>query len=225
MAEQLTFSLPARAALGRDAFFVSAANAIALGTLDQWAHWPSGKLVLVGPAGSGKTHLAHVWASETGARIIDARGLPEQDIATLARLNHIVVEDVDRCAGSATVETALFHLHNLLLAENGRLLVTARTAPSRWGLTLPDLASRMQATSLATIDAPDDALLSAMLIKQFDDRQIGITPQLINYLVKRIERSAQSARDIVAALDAKSLSERRPITLTMAGELLDKSVT
>ncbi|MGH1330860.1 MAG: chromosomal replication initiator DnaA [Paracoccaceae bacterium] len=222
MPHQLTFDLPARAALGRDDFFISASNALALASLEDWANWPSGKLVLAGPKGAGKTHLAHVWAADVNAAIIDARDLARADIAALAAHRYVVVEDADRLPNAAS-EEALFHLHNLTLAEGGRLLITATEAPARWNIALPDLASRMQGTTLARIDPPDDPLLKAMLLKLFTDRQIAIPPRLIDYLVPRMERSHAAAAALVEALDHASLAARKPINTAMASALLDNS--
>lgn len=224
MAKQLAFELPSREALGRDAFFVAPSNAVALATLDASENWPSGKLVLVGPAGAGKTHLAHVWAAERRAEIIHTRDLPEADIPALARKGAIVVEDADlmsQMAKPEPLEVALFHLHNLALAEGGRLLITARSAPNHWELHLPDLASRMQATTIARINAPDDALLAAMLVKQFEDRQITVPTALIPWLVKRMERSAAAARRVVDQLDREALRQGKPVSRKLAAQLLE----
>ena len=224
MAEQLTFDLPVREALQREAFFVSPSNSIALATLDTPELWPSNKLVLTGPRGSGKTHMAHVWAVDRDAVIIGVDELCQADIPLLASLRHVVVEDADRIVGlpkARDTEEALFHLHNLTLAEGGRLLITASAAPNHWRLSLPDLASRMQGTSVAKIDAPDDTLLSAMLLKQFEDRQLAVSAPLIPYLVKRMERSTDNLRRIVEALDAAALRLGKPISRPFAAQVLD----
>jgi chromosomal replication initiation ATPase DnaA len=224
MAEQLTFELPVREALQREAFFVSPSNAIALAILDTPELWPSSKLVLIGPPGSGKTHMAHVWAVDRDAVIIDAQELLLADIPMLASLGHVVVENADLIGDgpqARQTEEALFHLHNLTLAEGGRLLITASSPPNQWRLGLPDLASRMQGTSVAKIDPPDDALLSAMLLKQFDDRQLAISYPLIPYLVKRMERSTGNLRRIVEALDDAGLRMGKPISRKFAAQVLD----
>jgi chromosomal replication initiation ATPase DnaA len=135
----------------------------------------------------------------------------------------LVVDDADRVAGNADAETALFHLHNLVLQGGGRLLMTARTPPRDWGLTLPDLASRMIATDPARLDPPDDALLSAVLVKLFADRQITVPPTLVAYLVTRMERSVAAAGALVAALDQLALATKSPITRNLAAELLDSA--
>lgn len=220
MAQQLSFDLPVRPALGREDFFVSPANAEAVAMIEGWQGWPSRKLILAGPTGAGKTHLTHVWAALSGGRIIGAHDLQAADIPTLAQ-GPVAVEDAHLIAGERTAEDALFHLHNLTLAEGHTLLITARTAPHLWGLTLPDLASRMQGTLLSELRAPDDALLSAVLMKLFADRQLSPSPDTIPYLVRRIERSFEAARDIVEALDAQALANTRPITRSLAARVLD----
>jgi len=220
MAEQLSFDLPVRAALGREDFFVSPTNAEAVAMVEGWQGWPSQKLVLTGPAGAGKTHLAHVWAGLSGAEIIAARDLTGCDLTRLAD-GCVVVEDADAVAGDSTAETALFHLHNLTLAEGGALLVTARTPPHLWNLALPDLASRLQGTLHAALGAPDDALLSAVLMKLFADRQLMPSPDTIPYLVRRMERSFRAAEDLVADLDSAALAQRRAITRALAARVLD----
>lgn len=219
MIRQLTFDLPARTAWRREDFFVSPANAAALAALDDWRNWPGGKMVLTGPKGSGKTHLAKLWAAETGAAVLPATALAEADLPALSALGAVAVEDADAAAGDGACEAAFFHLHNLV-TQSGHLLVTAATPPRDWHLTLPDLASRLQAAALARIEAPDDALLSAVLIKLFADRQLAVPPALIPYMVQRMERSIDAARDLVARLDARSLAEGRAITRAMAAEEL-----
>ncbi len=219
MGEQLTFDLPTRAAQGRDDFLVTPSNAAAMATMEAWQGWPNRKLVLVGPDGSGKTHLAHVWADLSGAQALPATDLVTTDIAALSGQS-VIVEDADRIAGTRPAEEALFHLHNLILAEGGHLLVTARTAPSRWGLTLPDLRSRMEATTLAQLDAPDDMLLSAVLVKLFDDRQITVTHPLITWLARRMDRSLAQAAQLVAQLDRAALAEHCAITRSFAARIL-----
>lgn len=222
MARQLILDLPVRPALGRDDFFVSPANALALSVIDAPTGWPQGKLLLVGPEGAGKTHLTQVFAHDHGAAVVSAAALDPARVAELAEAGVVAVEDADRIAGNAEAETALFHLHNLVLSEGGRLLLTARTAPQRWPLCLPDLASRMHATQIALLDPPDDALLAAVLVKQFTDRQLRVPAALVPWLVARMERSLAAARDLVAALDAQALAQGRPIGQKLAAEVLDR---
>lgn len=220
MARQLTFDLPVRPALGRGDFFVSPANALALAALEAPGDWPAGKLMLIGPEGAGKSHLARVWANAEAAEVVAAADLATRPAPPQSRA--VVVEDADRIAGMRTAETALFHLHNLVLAEGGQLLLTARTAPGRWPMVLPDLASRLQATATARLGPPDDALLAAVLAKLFADRQIRVPPALIPWLVARMDRSFAAADALVASLDAAALAAGRPISLALARSVLDR---
>lgn len=225
MAEQLAFDLALRPALGRADFFTTPSNALALAQVDGWRHWPQGKLVLAGPAGSGKTHLVHLWADETRAaglspEILPAAELALADIPALAAGGAVAVEDADAIAGYTAGEAALFHLHNLVLAEGGRLLVTAHRPPLGWALGLADLASRMQASALAQLQPPDDALLSAVLVKLFADRQLAVPAALIPWLVARMDRSLAAARDMVGRLDAAALASGRPIGRALAQAIL-----
>jgi chromosomal replication initiation ATPase DnaA len=215
---QLAFDLPTVAAMTRADFFVAPSNAIALQVVEGWQDWPGRKLVLVGPEGSGKTHLAQVWAQLAGAVVLQAEALVGVDLATLAG-RRVVVEDAESLAPEA--EPALFHLHNIV-TQGGALLVTAKSPPRDWGLSLPDLISRMQAAPVARLEAPDDALLSAVLVKLFADRQVAVPPNLIPYLVSRMPRSIGAARALVEALDSHALAGARPITRALAGEVLDR---
>ncbi len=221
MATQLGFDLPVRTALARDDFMVAPSNAVALAMIDNWPDWPLRKLVLSGPHGAGKTHLTHVWAATTGAKIIDASTLADQNIPTLAA-HHVAVEDVDTIASDLAAQTALFHLHNLLQTEEHALLMTGASPPNRWQMSLPDAQSRIDAAGHAALDAPDDSLLAAVMAKLFADRQLVPRPDVIPFLVTRMERSFDAARTVVAALDSASLARKRPVTRALAAELLDK---
>lgn len=223
MSRQLVFDLPAKDTLTRDEFFVSPANALALAAIDGWRGWPGGKMLLVGPKGSGKTHLAQIWLQAADAALIHGTDLAGADLPKLTAAGAVVVEDAEAVAGDPAAEKALFHLHNLL-AQGGALLLTA-TSPARdWGLLLADLISRLQAAPVTRLETPDDALLSAVLIKLFADRQITVAPNLIAYLITRMPRSIGAARALVAALDAAALAQSRPITRSLAAEVLDSAV-
>jgi chromosomal replication initiation ATPase DnaA len=221
MSEQLGFDLQSVPALGRSDFLVAPSNAVAVTMIEGWRDWQGGKFVLTGPEGAGKTHLAHVWAVSSGARIVNATDLPTCEIPALAQ-TAVAVENVPEIAGNAEAQTALFHLHNLVLAEGHPLLLTGAGPSVAWGLTLPDLASRIAAAPSAALEPPDDTLLAAVLAKLFADRQITPKADLIPYLILRIDRSFAAARDMVAALDAASLAQKRPVSRTLAARLLDK---
>lgn len=218
MADQLSFDWPTGVALGPDDFFVSAANAQAFAMLNAPDSWPEHKLAVVGPVGCGKSHLARIFQSQNDAQIIPAADLPAGFRSTA---NAVVVEDMETLPLSA--EEPLFHLHNELRSTGRALLLTAQTPPSRWPITLPDLASRMQAATVVQIENPDDGLLSALLMKLFADRQITPKPALVKYLSTRIERSFAAAADIVARLDHEALAQGRKINEQLARDLLDNS--
>lgn len=216
MAEQLTFDWPAGVALTAGDFFVTEANAAAFVMVTHPDSWPERKLVLTGPAGSGKSHLARVFAAQSGANVIAAADLPPDPQFPDAP---IVIEDADRLPPDR--ETALFHLHNHLSQGRRPLLLTARTLPGHWPIALPDLASRMQATTAATIRDPDEALLAAVIMKQLADRQITYPPDLPGFLAARIERSYTAAAAIVDDLDRTALRDRRKVNRALAREVLD----
>jgi chromosomal replication initiation ATPase DnaA len=223
MPEQLTLNLPVRPALQRDDFFVSDANSEAVTAIDAWRDWPSRKMLLVGPKGSGKTHLAHVWATDAQAQIIDASSLDADLVADFVVTGgNIALENIDRIATDADRQNAAFHLHNLVLAEGGSLLMTTGRAPSAAPMSLPDLQSRIAGTQSVALAPPDDALLSTVMVKLFSDRQVEVPHTVIAYLAPRIERSFAGAAQAVDALDILALSERRPITRDLARRVMDK---
>ena len=217
--EQLPLALPVRPALGREDFLVAGPNARAVAALDTWREWPQGKFALAGPEGAGKSHLLAVWAAETGAVALDGAALPDPGgVAPRA----VAVDGADAVAGVPEAERRLLHLHNRVLGADGRLLLAARTPPARWPAVLPDLASRLAATPVARIEPPDDALLAAVLVKLFHDRQLAVSSELVGWLVPRMERSFAAADRLVAALDARALAGRRPLTRPLAREVLEE---
>ncbi|MFD2175004.1 DnaA ATPase domain-containing protein [Rhodobacter lacus] len=222
MIRQMAFDLPVRQARGREDFFVAPANALALAALDTPDAWPSGRMLLIGPEGAGKTHLAAIWAEDHGAEVIAAADLTNPEAERLAARGAVVLEDAQQLHGTPEAEEAAFHLINLIAAEGGRLLFTADAPPRDWGLRLPDLKSRLDATTAVHIAPPDDALLGAVLVKLFADRQLVVPQTLVSWLVPRMERSLGAARALVAALDARALEERRPVSRTMAAEVLER---
>ncbi len=220
----LDLGLARRQAMGRADLLVSSANETALAMLDNWRNWPNHRLVLVGPEGAGKTHLAHVWMAESGAERVDAAKLTEAVAPNLVAGGAVAIEDADRIAADAmdpkAAERALFHLLNMAAVEKCALLLTGRAAPSRWSITTPDLASRLQAIGLAQISEPDDALLAAILAKHFSDRQLRVSETLIKYLLPRMERSFRAAGEIAERLDRAGLAAGRPVGRALAAEAL-----
>lgn len=216
---QLALDLGHRPALGREDFMVSAGNRQALAWLDRWPDWPAPAIAVHGPAGCGKSHLAHVFAAQTGAVILSAATLGRDDPPRLLpAASALAVEDADR----GVDEVALFHLFNLA-KETGRcLLLTGRSAPARWSLKLADLRSRLRAIPNVGIEPPDDALLAALLVKLFADRQLKVPAEVIAYLLPRLERSFTAARALVEAVDAAALAEKREITVPLVREAMNR---
>lgn len=219
MAEQLTFDLPARTSLERGDFFVSSANALAVARLDDVSTWTSNKMALVGPKGAGKTHLGQVWAEATGGALFDLSTLDAPNVVHISTALAVEIP----AAPTPDAEQTLFHLHNHMAASQLAFLMIARTPPSRWPLTLPDLQSRMEATDLVQIEPPDDALLAAVLVKLFADRQLRVAPALITWMTKRMDRSFGEAQRLVSECDAAALSEGRAITRALAQRILDNA--
>ncbi len=212
MSGQLAFDLGRTETFGAADFFASPSNATAYAQLIG-GDWPGGRMLLIGPKGAGKTHLAHIWAGRAGAQIVAAADLAMLDLGSVS--GALVIEDAGTLAGIAPAEEALFHLWN----RSVPLLITAACAPRDWGLGLPDLVSRVQSMAVAVLQPPDDALLAAVLVKLFADRQVQVQPNLISFLLPRMERSVAAAARIVADLDARALRLGKPISRTLAGDV------
>lgn len=223
MSRQLTLDLTTPPAHSRADFLPAKANLDALAALDSPQNWPQGRMLLIGPEGAGKTHMAAFWAAENGARRIKAAALrPESADNLAAEGGALVVEDADRAGRAAGAEQALFHLWNLCGPRDCLLLLTARCAPRDWGLVLPDLRSRMDAMPQVRLGPPDEALLSAVLVKLFSDRQLAVPAGLIEWLVLHMDRDLGQARRLVAAMDRAAMAAKGPVTRRIAAELLDK---
>ena len=213
---QLALALPHSESFARDDFLIGAPNGAALAMIERWPDWPDRALALVGPEGAGKSHLASIWAEIAGARRISARALGETDLPGEFATGALVVED----APGRVDERALFHLLNLMREHESFVLITARTPPTSWSVALPDLASRLRAIPTVELSAPDDALLRALMVKLFADRQLGVDEALVGYLAARIERSFSGARAAVEELDREALRQKRPVTRALAAELM-----
>ena len=216
MSEQLRLAFEHHPATGPEAFMPAPGNREALAWLARWPDWPAPALVLHGPQGCGKSHLARIWATRTGARWLDGRALTDAEPS-----EHwtAVLDDADPVAD----EGALLSIYNRLQERRGHLLITACRPVGAWTLRLPDLASRLRAAPAAAIGAPDDALLGAVLLKLFADRQLVVSEAVVEYLVRHMERSFDAARRVVADLDGASLRQQRPITVALARALLDQA--
>lgn len=211
---QLVLPLPRRELLGREDFYVADSNRAALEAIESWPGWTGGMLALIGPEGAGKTHLAGLHAARSGAALWPAG------------TGHLIVEDADRVVGDRPREEALFHAFNRAVGQGGSILFTARRPLAGWPVGLPDLRTRLNTVVAVDLTAPDDALLTAVLLKQFADRQIDPVraAEVAAWLVPRMDRSLAAARRVVEALDARSLAEKRRIDTRLAAEILQSSL-
>ena len=216
MAQQLTFDLGLRPALGREDFLVADSNRAAVALVDQWPNWPSHVAAVVGPKGSGKSHLAQVWCKRSMAQTVTAADITVEGLPAQFTSKALVVEDVDLTRVS---ETALFHLLNLARQGGGHVLLTS-SAWKTGAVKLPDLLTRLSAIPVARILDPDDDLLRGVLVKLFADRQIAVDEALISYLVTRMPRSMDAARQIVARIDVAALEQGAEVTRTFASRVL-----
>ena len=212
---QLALALEHAESFAREDFLSGPSNAVALALVDAWPDWSHRTVMLTGPEGSGKSHLAAIWAQTAGARLIAARALEEASVPSALATGALVVEDV---VAGAFDERALFHLLNLAREHDAFVLLTARTAPMTFAVR--DLASRVKALPLVAMMPPDDTLLRAVLVKLFADRQLSVDEALIGYVATRIERSFAAARAVVARLDDEALRHKRPLTRAFAAEVL-----
>jgi len=220
MMSQLPLDLGHRTALGGADFHVAASNREAVAWLDRWPDWPAGGLAVHGPPGSGKTHLAHVWIDRAGACLIGPAELAGLDPHRVAAVGPVAIDSLGEAALDAEAERQLLHLYNALVASGRTLLLLGRRPPARWPLSLADLRSRLVALPAVAMAMPDDELFAAVLGKLFADRQLTVGAEVLRYLGARIERSFESARDIVDRLDRAALAARRPVGLPLARELL-----
>ncbi len=214
---QLILNLEHEACLDPDQFLVSASNAKAHALVEGWPSWTDRTVVLAGPAGSGKSHLASIWAARSEARVVypgDRLNIGEWPTPLVA-----LIEDVDRAAHS---EHELFHLLNIVNESAGWLLMTARTAPSFWTLTTPDLLSRLRLAPIVSIDPPDNALLKAVTVKLFADRQVTIDEDVVEYAALHCDQSLEAISAFVAMLDDDALTAGRRITKSLAAKTLSR---
>jgi chromosomal replication initiation ATPase DnaA len=216
MTNQLAFEFPHRPAFDAADFLVAPSNEIAVSWLDRWPEWPGPALLLHGPPGCGKTHLAHVWQTHAGAAYRSAAGLTAAEVPGLAESAALVLDDAERAA-----ERPLLHLFNLVGERRGHLLLTAALSPSRWAIALPDLRSRLLAIPTIAVEPPDEGLVGAILVKLFADRQIDVAEDVLTYLLSRIERSFAAAGAVVERLDRAALAAGRRITVPLARRVLE----
>jgi chromosomal replication initiation ATPase DnaA len=217
---QLAFALPHAESLSRDDFLEGPANAAGLALIDSWPDWPNPVMLLVGPEGSGKSHLAAIWAEAAGARSTSAHVLTPAEVPGELATGALVVEDLK---ARAFDERALFHLLNLAREDAAFVLITARVPPAAIEIELRDLRSRLRAIPTVTLLPPDDQLFRALIIKFCADRQMTVDETVVSFLATRIERSFVAARRAVEQLDTEALRLGRPVTRALAAELLRKS--
>ncbi len=217
---QLALTLPLEPRFGREDFLVSPSNEVAWETFERWPEWPGRMLLLLGPTGSGKSHLSAIWAQRARARVLTGASLPLADLQAIAASGAVLVEDADR---APLAEAELFHLINLVQGSQGYLAITARAWPDAWGVQTKDLLSRLRLAPAIEIGEPDDALIRAVLVKLFLDRQLVVDTSVVEYLAVRIERSLDAARKVVELLDKEALAAGRAITRPMAAEVLRRS--
>jgi chromosomal replication initiation ATPase DnaA len=214
---QLALALPHAESLSRDDFLEGPANASALSLIDSWPDWPNRIMLLAGPEGSGKSHLAAIWAGEAGARSTTAHALTAAAVPGALATGALVVEDLNP---SGFDERALFHLMNLAREDQAFVLITARVPPAAFQVELRDLRSRLRAVPVVTLLSPDDQLFRALIVKFCADRQLSVDETVVSYLTTRIERSFAAARRAVELLDTEALRLGRPVTRALAAELL-----
>jgi chromosomal replication initiation ATPase DnaA len=217
---QLILNLPTQVRSGRADFLPGATNAAALAMISSTAEWPEGGLLLTGPSGSGRSHLLRIWTTDSGAIPLRPQTLCDGLAGALRSGRPVAVDDSDGVAGHPDREEALFHLLNHARAAALPVLLVARDTPGTWGLALPDLESRLQTLAVTRTEQPDDALLSMVLVKLCDDRQLSVTPEVLQYLVPRMDRSLATARRLTATLDRIAVTEQRPVTRAVAARAL-----
>ncbi len=217
--KQIPMEFAFRSALGREDFLVTEQNKAAITWIDKWPEWSDPFLLVVGPMGAGKSHLAQVWAKNSNAMILHSSDLKDLDINALSQIasQNIILEDID----AHTAEQPFFHLYNLIKENSRFLLMTSRESTRDWNIQLPDLKSRLGAIQIAKIEQPDDSLFAAILLKLFTDRQITVAPEVIQYLITRLERSFSSALEAVTMIDSLSLSEKKRVTIPLVKRVLE----
>jgi chromosomal replication initiation ATPase DnaA len=213
---QLVLALDHATSFAREDFLAGPSNAAALALIDRWPDWPDRVMALVGPEGSGKSHLASIWAEASGARVLGAKLLAHTDLPNAFATGALVLEDL---AFSGLDERALFHLINFAREQTAFVLITSRSPLSTFPVTIRDLGSRLRAVPAVTLSAPDDALLRSLIVKFAADRQLSVDEALVNFLATRIERSFAAARAAVARLDEEAMRQHRPVTRALAAEL------
>jgi len=218
---QIPFDIPVREAFEAEDYLVTPSNEAAVHWLDRWPRWPNSHcVILYGTIGCGKTHLSHVWQNKSNATSADINDL---DMTNLLKVPcNIIIEDIDSLLDTTGVPEKLFHLYNWQKETGSSLMLTASQHPKYWPVSLPDLKSRMLAAMALEIGPPDEDLLTAVMVKQFADRQINIPMEVVLFLIPRMERSFEAVRDMVRRIDKLALSQKRKITIPLVRDLLSE---
>jgi chromosomal replication initiation ATPase DnaA len=218
---QIPLPLPHDAAMGADDFLVTPSNRDSVAWIEKWPDWPSHGLILTGLSGSGKTHLLNLWLTKSSGKLVTPQDLTEKPPALLtAETYAVALDNANSFAGNARAEESLFHLYNHVKDNKGSLLLTMTRGAGQAGFVLPDLRSRLLTLPATALNAPDDLLLEALIVKQFRDRQIALDVGVVSYLVSHAARDAASIRDLVEKLDLAALAEGRKITTSLARKVL-----
>ena len=215
---QMVLDLPHRTALGRDDFLVTPSNSAAVSVIDSYPHWPHHAVAIVGPAGSGKSHLLEVWRQMSGAALVGAAEVTEAAVPRLMAKGALAIDNVP---GPGLDERGLFHLLNYARQTSGHVLMASTVAPVSWPVRLADLASRLKALPVASLGPPGDELLRGVLVKLFADRQLGVDAPLISYLLSRMPRSLDAAGQLVAAIDRRALEDKSEISRHLVARVLE----
>lgn len=222
MKQQLFFELQETEKYGD--FLTSESNQNAVSMIDLWPNWDISGLIIYGPDSSGKTHLLHKWAKQAQAHILGAEHLSVENAIAFQEAEHLnfAIDNADEIVKNPEHAEALFHLYNMTKNKEGYILLTATTDIAGWDCTLPDLLSRLKTFTSTAIEPPDTMLLQTLLVKYFSDRQTNISPDVISYILKRVERSCSAISDFAEELDREALAQRRPISIPLAREILTK---
>ena len=212
---QLVLDLAHRPALEAEDFLVSSSNRAAADIVDRWPDWPLASLMVVAPPRAGKSHLANVWRLKSGAARLNAPTLDEGDVDKA--MGALLIEDLHGGIGD---ERVLFHLLNLVGERKLSMLLTSRVPPGELSVRLPDLRSRLRALPLVTIAPPDEALVRAVLVKHFSDRQVAVEPHVVSHIALHIEQSMEAAARVVAEIDRAAMASHRKVTRALASEVL-----
>lgn len=219
--KQIPFDFDPRPALGGEDFLVAPSNADAVQWVERWPDWPGPVLAIVAPEGAGKTHLANVFQAQTGARLVSVNDLHSQRAdGVLAGAAALVLEDVETFL-EADLAEELLHLYNLAREDDVKILMTAARPPSRWAITLKDLSSRLKTAPVAEISPPDDALITALIVKQFADRQLSVDQDVLMYMLARMDRSFSAVRNLIQDIDEHALAQKRAITVPLVRGVLE----